>query len=104
MKVGRRGTFTTVFFFLRGKTVYLRALAHLCVCVCVCVCVYVCVCVCVCVGGGGGVVSWRFGPNQSQRIISVLKTNFNLSPNYSAHKLLRHKILLQSTSSVLTQI
>ena len=29
---------------------------------------------------------WYFEPSQPQRIVSGLKTNFTLSPNYSAHK------------------
>ena len=31
-------------------------------------------------------VSWYFEPSQPQSIISGLKTNFSLSPSYSAHK------------------
>ena len=31
-------------------------------------------------------VSWCFEPSQPQRIISVLNTNFTLSPSYSFHK------------------
>ena len=34
----------------------------------------------------GELVSRYFEPSQSQRITSGLKTNFNLSPSYSAHK------------------
>ena len=30
-------------------------------------------------------VSWHFKPSQLQRITSGLKTNFSLSPSYSAH-------------------
>ena len=37
-------------------------------------------------GRGGWLVSWCFEPSQPQRTISGLKTNFNLSPTYSAHK------------------
>ena len=35
-------------------------------------------------------ISWYFEPSQPQRIISALKTNFNLSPSYSAHKSPNH--------------
>ena len=35
--------------------------------------------------------SWCFEPSQPQRIISGLKTNFNLSPSYSAQKSSNHK-------------
>ena len=31
-------------------------------------------------------IRWYFEPSRTQRIISGLKTNFNLSPTYSAHK------------------
>ena len=36
-------------------------------------------------------VSWCFEPSQPQRIISELKTKFNLSPTYCAHKSQNHK-------------
>ena len=36
-------------------------------------------------------VSWCFEPSQPPRIISGLKTNFNLSPIYSAQKSPNHK-------------
>ena len=35
--------------------------------------------------------SWCFDPSEPQRIISGLKTNFNLCPSYSIHKLFSHK-------------
>ena len=31
-------------------------------------------------------LSWYFGPDQPQRIVSGLKTNLNLSPTHFAHK------------------
>ena len=37
-------------------------------------------------------VSWCFEPSQPERAISWLKTNFNFSPSYSAHKSQNHKI------------
>ena len=36
-------------------------------------------------------VSWYCEPNQPQKNISGLNTNFSLSPSYSAHKLSNHK-------------
>ena len=36
-------------------------------------------------------VNWYFEPSQPQRITSQLKTIFNLSPIYSAHKSSNHK-------------
>ena len=36
-------------------------------------------------------ISWYFEPSQPEKIISGLKTNFNLFPNYSAHKSPNHK-------------
>ena len=38
-------------------------------------------------------VSWWFESSQPQRIISVLKTNFNRSPGYSFHRSLYRKSL-----------
>ena len=38
-----------------------------------------------------GLVSWYFEPSWPQRIISGLKTNFSLSPSYSARKSSSHK-------------
>ena len=38
-------------------------------------------------------VSWCSETRQPQRITLGLKTNFNQCPSYSAHKLLKHKIL-----------
>ena len=48
-------------------------------------------------------VTWYFEPSQPQKIISGLKTNFNLSPNYSTHKSANHKFS-KITKSILTQI
>ena len=39
----------------------------------------------------GKLVGWYFEPSQPQRVTSGLKTNFNLSPGYSAHKSLNYK-------------
>ena len=36
---------------------------------------------------------WCFEPSQPQRITSGLNTNLNLSPSYSCHKSLYHKLL-----------
>ena len=38
-------------------------------------------------------VSWYFEPSRPQRIVSGLKTNFSLSPSYSAHKSSNHTIV-----------
>ena len=37
-------------------------------------------------GRKSSLVSWYFEPSQLQTIISGLRTNFNLSPSYSAHR------------------
>ena len=42
-------------------------------------------------GREGWLVSWYTESSQPQRIISGLKTNFNLSPSYSTHKSSSHK-------------
>ena len=43
-------------------------------------------------GGVSKLVSWYFEPSQPQRVTSWLKTMFNLSPIYSAHKSSNHKL------------
>ena len=62
---------------------------HVCICVCVCVCECVrararaCVCMCLC-------LDLCFEPSQPPRITPGLKTIFNPSLSYSAHKSLDH--------------
>ena len=45
-----------------------------------------------------------FEPGQLQRIISGLKTNFNLSPIYPVHKSLNHKTLFFRQTTTLSNI
>ena len=47
---------------------------------------------------------WQVEPSQPRRIISGLKTNFNLSPSYSARKSSNHKFSASYKIKVLTQI
>ena len=51
---------------------------------CVCMCRHVCV--------ARKLVSWYFEPSQPQRVTSLLKTMFNLSPIYSAPKSSNYKL------------
>ena len=46
-----------------------------------------------CLRFGSKLVSWCFEPSQPQRIISGLKTNFDLSPSYSIHESLSNESL-----------
>ena len=48
--------------------------------------------------------SWCYKPSQPQRIISGLKTNFNLSASYSSHKSLYHKSFSQTTTPIIPTI
>ena len=49
------------------------------------------------------VVGWYIEPSQPQRITSGLKTNFNLSPSYSAYKSSNHIFSNLQKNYVFTQ-